>query len=206
MTKNRIFKPLITTAFVVLFFYTGIAQAAPVIGEPAPAFSGTDIDGNTVSLTQYKGKTVILEWFNQDCPYVRKHYDSGNMQDLQKTATDDGMIWLTIASSAPGKQGHTTAAEAKAIIEKEGSHETTRLLDPEGTIGRLYEARTTPHMFVINPDGILIYMGAIDDMPTTKPDSLNVARNYVTPALQAAKAGTMPKITTSQPYGCSVKY
>lgn len=205
MTKHRIFTPLITAVFALLFFYAGTAQAAPAIGEPA-GFSGTDIEGQTISLDQYKGKTVVLEWFNQDCPYVRKHYDSGNMQGLQKEATDDGMVWLTIVSSAPGKQGHTTAEEAKAIIEKEGSHETTRILDPEGTIGRLYEARTTPHMFVINPDGNLIYMGAIDDMPTANPESLNVARNYVEPALQAAKAGAMPAVTTSQPYGCSVKY
>lgn len=184
MIHNGFRKFIIATAFALLAFNITPAAAEPVIGEPAPAFTGTDIDGNTVSLDGYKGKTVVLEWFNQDCPYVRKHYDSNNMQDLQKEATE----------------------EAKAIIEKEGSHETTRILDPEGTVGRLYEARTTPHMFVINPDGVLVYMGAIDDMPTANPDSLEVAQNYVRPALQAVAEGTMPEVTTSQPYGCSVKY
>ena len=153
------------------------AAAAPVVGKPAPAFQATDADGKTRSLSEFKGKTVVLEWTNSGCPYVRKHYDSGNMQGLQKSATADGAVWLTVISSAPGTQGYVAGADAKAWKGKEKAAHTDLLLDPQGTVGRAYEAKTTPHMYVIDKTGKLVYMGGIDDKPSSDPASLKGARN-----------------------------
>ena len=182
------------------------AAAAPVLGQPAPAFTAVDADGHARSLAEFKGKTVVLEWTNNGCPYVQKHYRSGNMQGLQKQATKDGVVWLTIISSAPGFQGYLTGPQARQWKTKVGAGSSDVLLDPNGAVGRAYEARTTPHMFVIDKAGTLVYMGGIDDRPSSDPGSLRGAKNYVTAALADVKAGRPVAQATTQPYGCSVKY
>lgn len=197
-------KLLLSTAIILMTSTASIA--APVIGERAPAFSGVDTNGVTHSLSDFEGKTVVLEWSNPGCPYVKKHYDSGNMQSVQKSATSDGVVWLTIVSSADGKQGHMTPDDANSYMAEMKSNATARLLDPTGEIGNLYDAKTTPHMFVVNPEGTLVYQGAIDDDPSFKPDGIATADNYVTAALSSVAAGEAVEVTSSQPYGCSVKY
>jgi peroxiredoxin len=184
---------------------TGLAQA-PRIGQPAPAFTATDDHGGTRSLADYKGSFVVLEWHNNGCPYVQKHYNSRNMQTLQKAWTDKGVVWLTIISSAPGLQGYVTPEQSRAFAAKTGMASTAVLLDPSGDIGHLYDARTTPQMFVIDPAGVLVYDGAIDDRPTADPASLAGAKNYLAEALTAAMAGKPVTTPTSVPYGCTVKY
>jgi hypothetical protein len=148
----------------------------------------------------------VLEWHNNGCPFVRKHYESGNMQNLQKDWTSKGVIWLTVISSAPGQQGYVTASEENAYLKQMGAAPTAALLDPKGAIGHLYSAKTSPHMFVVNPQGILIYDGAIDDKPTTGKADVNGAKNYVNAALTSAMSGKPVDETTTRPYGCSVKY
>ena len=182
------------------------AAAAPVVGQPAPAFSAVDASGKTRSLAEFKGNTVVLEWTNSGCPYVRKHYDSGNMQRLQGQATKDGAVWLTVISSAAGTQGYVAGADAKAWRVKEKAASTDLLLDPKGVVGRAYEAKTTQHMYVIDKTGKLAYMGGIDDKPSADPDSLKGAKNYVVAALADVKAGRPVAQATTRPYGCSVKY
>lgn len=182
------------------------AVAAPAIGQPAPAFTAKDGDGKTRSLSEFKGKTVVLEWTNAGCPYVQKHYKSGNMQALQKSATKDGVVWLTLVSSAPGKQGYVSPAEAKTWKTSSGAGSTALLLDPGGQVGKAYDARTTPHMYVVDKSGKLAYMGGIDDKPVADPSSLKGAKNYVTAALSDIKAGRAVATPVSKPYGCSVKY
>lgn len=201
-------KTILTVAAFAVFALAASASAyaAPEIGQPAPDFVGTDTHGQTHKLSDLKGKTVVLEWSNPGCPYVHKHYDSGNMQSVQEKAVADGVVWLTIVSSADGKQGFMSPEEANALIEKQKSHETARILDPTGGIGRLYEAKTTPHMFVIDPAGTLVYMGAIDDRPTADPKSLDGANNYVMAAIKALKDGRPVETPMTQPYGCGVKY
>jgi hypothetical protein len=189
-----------------VFAQAPVELASPAIGQPAPAFSGTDANGNKVSLGDFAGKTVVLEWTNHECPFVKKHYDSGSMQKLQKEATDNGVIWLSIVSSAPDHQGYTIPEEAKAVIEKTGSHATARILDSSGEIGRLYGAKTTPHMFIVDKNGTLVYAGGIDDMPSTDPKTLESAKNYVRAALDDIAAGRPVATAQTQPYGCSVKY
>lgn len=181
-------------------------SAAPVVGQPAPAFSAVDANGKTRSLSEFKGKTVVLEWTNSGCPYVRKHYDSGNMQALQKAATQDGVVWLTVISSAPGAQGYVAGADAKAWKTKEKAAFTALLLDPKGAVGRAYDAKTTPHMYVVDKAGKLAYMGGIDDKPSSDPASLDGAKNYVAAALSDVKAGRPVAQAATRPYGCSVKY
>ncbi len=183
----------------------GWAWAARV-GERAPDFTATDSNGKTHTLSEYAGKYVVLEWTNRDCPFTRKHYERGNMQQLQREWTSRGVIWLTVASSAPGAQGYVTAADENAYLKENGAAPTAVLLDPAGTLGHLYDAKTTPHMFVINPQGVLIYDGAIDDRPTTDLAAVKGARNYVSLALDEAMAGKAVSVPTSRPYGCSVKY
>jgi hypothetical protein len=201
-----LFKPILTV-FALIAMSTASWATAPEIGSPAPDFTLTDNNGQTHSLSDFRGKNVVLEWTNHECPYVVKHYQkSGNMPALQEKATADDVIWLTINSSAPGKQGHTDGETTNEIIEKMGSKETARLLDPEGTVGKLYDARTTPHMFVINAEGVLAYKGAIDDTPSVRAEDIENSTNYVVAALDALKAGNMPEITQTNPYGCSVKY
>lgn len=182
------------------------AHAAAVVGKAAPAFSLTDLDGKTVRLSDFKDKFVVLEWVNFDCPFVRKHYGSENMQKLQKAYTGKDVVWITICSSAPGKQGHLTADEAKEITAEKGASPTRFLLDPKGVAGRAYGAKTTPHMYVIDPKGKLLYNGAIDDKPSTKVADVPTSKNYVVAALDAALAGKPVETTTTKPYGCSVKY
>jgi len=182
------------------------AFAAPSLGQPAPAFQAVDATGRTRSLSEFAGKTVVLEWTNDGCPYVQKHYGSGNMQRLQKRATADGVVWLTIVSSAPGMQGYLTPAQAKAWKVKAKAASTDLLLDPQGRVGRAYEAKATPHMFVIDKAGKVAYMGGIDDRPYADPASLKGARNYVAEALADLKAGRRVAVAVSQPYGCSIKY
>ena len=184
----------------------GPALAAPVIGQPAPAFTAKDGDGKPRSLAEFKGKTVVLEWTNEGCPYVQKHYNSGAMQGLQKGATQDGVVWLTLISSAPGKQGYLSPAQAKGWKTASGAGSTALLLDPGGQVGRAYEAKTTPHMYIVDKTGKLVYMGGIDDRPTADPSSLKGARNYVSAALSDIKAGRAVAAPVSKPYGCTIKY
>jgi peroxiredoxin len=180
--------------------------AQAVVGQPAPAFSLPDSKGGTQSLGSFAGKLVVLEWVNPDCPFVKKHYGSGNMQKLQKAYTSRGVAWLTVNSSAPGKQGHLEAATAEAFVEDKGASPTALLLDPQGKVGRAYGAKTTPHMFVIDASGKLIYNGAIDDNPSADPADVATATNYVRAALDEALSGKPVTTAATQPYGCSVKY
>lgn len=182
------------------------AADAPQIGKAAPDFTATAIDGSAVTLSAYKGKTVVLEWTNHECPFVKKHYDSGNMQKIQKAAVDSGIVWLSIVSSAPGKEGHVSAEVAKKLVTDSGAMASARILDEKGDIGHLYAAKTTPHMFVIDKDGILVYMGAIDDKPSTDPATVEGAKNYVTAALEDLAAGRAVQTAQTEAYGCGVKY
>lgn len=185
---------------------TSLAFAAPEVGQPAPNFTLKDSTGKEHSLADFKGKTVILEWYNYGCPFVVKHYGSGNMQRLQKAATADGVVWLSVVSSAPGKQGHLTPKQAETKKTEVGSGATAILLDESGAVGRQYAARTTPEIFIVNPDGTLVYKGAIDDKPTPDPAAIEGATNYVTTTLAALKAGSPVEPAQTKPYGCSVKY
>ena len=184
----------------------GTVHAAPEVDAPAPEFSGLTTSGETVSLADLKGKTVVLEWTNHDCPYVRKHYGSNNMQALQKETTADGVVWLSVISSAPGTQGYVEAAEADELTASRDASPTAVILDPEGTIGKAYAARTTPHMYVIDPDGVLRYKGGIDDKPSSSKSSIEGAYNYVRAALADMVAGNAIADPVTRPYGCSVKY
>ncbi|HEY8963624.1 MAG TPA: redoxin domain-containing protein [Alphaproteobacteria bacterium] len=194
-------KQILMMAFVALLALNSFAQAqdSPRI---APDFTATDTKGAPQSIAQYKGKIVVLEWTNPECPYVKKHYGSGSMQALQKTATADGVVWLRINSGAPGKQGHQTPAEFDATA----TDVTANIIDETGTIGKLYHAKTTPHMFVIDKNGIIAYEGAIDDKPTTDADDLKDARNYVKDVLDDLKNDRTIGLGPTQPYGCGIKY
>ena len=182
------------------------AFAAPRVGAPAPAFTATSASGETVSLSDYRGKTVVLEWTNKGCPYVQKHYKSGNMQALQKDAAANGTVWLTVNSSSAGKQGYVDGAAAKAEMAENDTTQAAYLLDHDGKIGRAYGASATPHMYVIDGKGVLRYMGAIDDKPTAKLEDVKGATNYVSGALNAVAAGKAPSPAATRAYGCSVKY
>lgn len=182
------------------------AFAAPEIGQDAPAFTLKDTSGKEVSLSDFKGKYVMLEWVNFGCPFVKKHYDSKNMQNLQKEAKDKGVVWLSICSSAPGKQGHNSQEDAAAEIKKQGSNATAYLLDESGTVGKAYNARTTPEMYLISPEGKLLYMGAIDSNSSPDPATIKEATNYAAAAMEAALAGKPVKEPVTKSYGCSVKY
>jgi peroxiredoxin len=190
---------------VTLMIALTAARAARV-GERAPEFTGTDTNGQAHKLSDYQGKFIVLEWTNRGCPYTQKQYNSGNMQRLQREWTEKGVVWLTVISSAPGKQGYVTAAEENAYVKQVNASPTAVLLDPTGVLGHLYDAKTTPHMFIIDPRGILIYNGAIDDKPTTDLADVPDAKNYVSMALDEAMAGKPVSVATSRPYGCSVKY
>ena len=192
--------------FAVTLLFPLASLAQPVIGEPAPDFTLVDTNGETHTLSAYRGQRVILEWTNHDCPYVRKHYGTGNMQALQREATEAGTIWLSIISSAPGRQGFVSGEEANALTASRAAAPTAVLFDPEGGVGRAYDARTTPHMYIIDPDGVLRYMGAIDDQPTTRRASVEIANNYVRQALAELDAGEEISISETTAYGCSIKY
>jgi peroxiredoxin len=182
-----------------------VALALPP-GSPAPDFKGVDSNGVAHSLSDYRGKYVVLEWANRGCPYEQKHYLSGNMESLQKQWTSKGVVWLSIVSSAPGQQGYVTPAEENDYLRTMKASPTAALLDPTGAIGHLYDARTTPHIFVIDPTGKLVYQGAIDDKPSPDQSTLQGADNYLNDALNAAMAGKPIAVAVTKPYGCSVKY
>jgi len=197
---------------LALFIHNGLtaeeaaAPTGPVLGEAAPNFTLNDLDGKPVELASFKGKYVVLEWTNYDCPFVKKHYSSGNMQALQSKNTGEGVIWLAINSSAPGKQGNFPPEKWKELAAERKSAPTAILLDPDGKVGQLYMAKTTPEMFVIDTTGTLIYMGAIDDKPTTNIEDVKTAKNYVQQALDEAKALKPVSVPITRSYGCSVKY
>jgi peroxiredoxin len=180
--------------------------AAVKPGETAPNFILTDISGKTHSLADFKGKTVVLEWVNYGCPFVRKQYDSHNMQNLQKEYTSKGVTWLSICSSAPGQQGNMTDAEWKKAIAEKGADPTAVLIDADGKVGHLYGAKTTPDMWIINPEGKVIYTGAIDSIPSTDVSDVPKATNYVKAALDASMDGKPVATAETRSYGCSVKY
>ena len=211
---TRLFRGMLSAAAVIALLSTaaelaGEARGAgPVAqpGAPAPDFSAQDIAGHAVNLRNYAGKTVILEWTNNGCPFVGKHYNSGNMQALQRRFTEAGDVWLTIASSAPGEQGYVDAAEARADIARWKAMPSDYLLDPDGVVGHLYDARATPHMVVIDPKGVVAYMGAIDDKRSTDLGDVKTAKNYVVAALDELAAGKPVTVGATHDYGCSVKY
>jgi len=182
------------------------AWAAPKVGEAAPPFTAPTSTGPSVSLGDYRGKIVILEWTNHDCPYVRKHYETSNMQTLQKEATGQGVIWLSVISSAPGTQGYVSPSEANELTSTRQAAPTAVVLDPKGTIGKMYGATNTPHMYIVDKGGVLVYAGAIDDKPTTRRSDVQGAQNYVRAALQAVSAGQAVKTPVTRAYGCTVKY
>ena len=185
---------------------TTLRAEAPSVGAPAPDFSLPDSAGKTDKLSEYKGKFVVLEWTNPECPFVRKHYESGNMQKLQTEYVNKGVVWLTIDSSAPGEQGYLDGSDAKKAKSDKYAADSALLLDPDGKVGHLYEARNTPQMFIIDPEGKLIYSGAIDSIASADKADLAKATNYVRAALDEALAGKAVTHTQSKPYGCSVKY
>ncbi len=183
-----------------------LARAEATPGQDAPAFQVRDTQGRSQALADYKGKYVVLEWTNPDCPFVKKWYTGGAMQELQKALTAEGVVWLTINSGAPGKQGHRTAERWNELAKQQNSAATALIIDESGEIGRAYGAKTTPHMFVIGPDGKVIYAGAIDSKPSADPADIPGAVNYVKQAIGEAKAGKVVSVPSARPYGCSVKY
>lgn len=199
-------KHLKAVALVAAFSLTQAAWAAPEIGKPAPEFTLVDSNGTSHNLSDFKGKVVVLEWLNHGCPFVVKHYESQNMQNLQKEYTEKGVIWLSIVSSAEGQQGFMTPEETNKAKEAKGASPTAVLLDPDGKVGRLYDAKVTPEMFIINADGILVYHGAIDSIRSTKAEDVAKAENYVKAALDEILAGKPVTTAKTQAYGCSVKY
>ncbi|MDQ3289415.1 MAG: redoxin domain-containing protein [Pseudomonadota bacterium] len=182
------------------------AVAAAKVDQPAPAFQLVDSTGQTRSLQDFAGKTVVLEWTNHECPFVGKHYGASNMQAQQRDATVDGLVWLTVNSSAPGKQGHVDGAAAERIRAGAKAVQTAYLLDPDGSTGRAYGAKTTPHMYVIDPEGVLRYAGAIDSIPSADTADIAKATQYVPQALAELAAGKPVSMNVTRPYGCSVKY
>jgi peroxiredoxin len=182
------------------------ASAEAPIGAAAPAFTLTESNGRNLSLADFRGKTVVLEWTSHECPYVGKHYRGNNMQTLQKKWTGQGVVWLSVISSAPGQPGHVSPQQANKLTVDREAAPTAVLFDPSGKVGRAYGARTTPHMYVINSEGALVYKGGIDDQPTARLQDLKSARNFVDQALSEISQGKPVSVTTSRPYGCSIKY
>lgn len=197
----RLLVPFIAAALVA-----NPAAADQITGQQAGNFRLTDADGRAVTLAQFRGKPVVLEWNNPGCPYVQKHYDSGNMQSAQAKARAMGAVWLTINSGAPGKQGHMTGPQAKAFVAAKKAQPTAYLLDPQGRVGKGYGAKTTPHMYLIDASGKLVYQGGIDDKPTADKADVAAARNHLLAALSEVKAGKKVSVPEARPYGCSVKY
>ena len=203
----------ITAAAVIVALVVGMigifdsaAGAAPQVGQPAPDFTAVDSKGDPVHLSEYRGKTVVLEWTNADCPYTHKHYSSGNMQSVQALAQKNGIVWLTVVSSAPGKQGYVNGPAADALTQSRKAVPTAVLLDPEGQVARLYAAKTTPHMFVIDKDGALRYTGGIDSIATTEEADIARAEPYLKDAMLAVADGQSVAHPVTKPYGCSIKY
>jgi len=198
--------PLYVTTILCSLALAGIIEAAPKIGQPAPDFTAIDSRGVSHALGDYRGKIVVLEWTNHQCPFVGKHYGTGNMQALQQDATGAGVTWLSVISSAPGDQGYVSDAEANALTAQRKAAPTAVLLDPQGVVGRLYDARTTPHMYIIDATGTLVYMGGIDDKPSTRHADVKTATHYVRVALDEIRNGKPVSRPVTRPYGCSVKY
>ncbi|HEY2463230.1 MAG TPA: thioredoxin family protein [Steroidobacteraceae bacterium] len=206
-------KPGITAAALIVALLVGTigifksaAGAAPQVGQAAPDFSAVDSQGRLVHLRQYRGKIVVLEWTNADCPYTHKHYSSGNMQSMQALAQKNDIVWLSVISSAPGKQGYVNGAAANALTQSRHAVPAAVLLDPTGSVARLYDAKTTPHMFVIDKDGALRYMGGIDSIATTDESDIARAEPYLKEAMLAVAAGNPAPHPVTKPYGCSIKY
>ncbi len=199
----------ILPALALMSFAVAISTAAfasPPINQPAPDFEAVDIAGNTIKLSDLQGKNVILEWTNHKCPFVTKHYSSDNMQATQRSAIEQGAVWITIISSAPDHQGHVTSKKAQELADTRGASPSNQILDPSGDIGRLYSAQTTPHMFIIDAKGTLVYKGAIDSKSSPNPATIKGATNYVLAALDDMKDGGKIQNPMTPPYGCSIKY
>ena len=195
--------------FALVSFALAIASTAvaePVVNQPAPVFSGAAADGSTIKLADLRGKTVVLEWTNHECPFVVKHYESGNIPSLQKAAVDKGIIWLQVITSAPGKEGHVDGETARKLNEQRGATPTNTVLDQDGAIGKLYGATNTPQFFIIDPQGVLVYKGGIDSIPSADQSDIAKAENYVKAALADLDAGRKVAKASTKPYGCSVKY
>ncbi|MFV7430151.1 redoxin domain-containing protein [Pseudomonas shirazica] len=201
--KSRL---LTVTALLAFSFWSAIANAAAVVGQPAPDFSASDSNGSTVSVSSYKGKYVVLEWMNPGCPFTQKHYRSGNMQSLQKDAHDKGVIWLTINTTPANGSSARPASELNTWLSEMKASPTSLLLDSGATVASLYGAKTTPHMFVVDPKGLVVYAGAIDDKRSTAVEDVKVAHNYVSAALEESLSGKPVSTASTQPYGCPVKY
>jgi len=197
---------IITKSTIALLVAAATALAAPQVGQPAPEFTLTDSNGKSHKLSDFKGKFVVLEWLNHGCPFVIKHYESGNMQKLQKEYTGKDVVWLSIVSSAPGKQGHMSPEETNKTKADKGSAATAVLRDEDGTVGKLYDAEVTPELYVVDPEGTLIYMGAIDDVKSTDTADVAGAKNYVKQALDEAMAGKPVSEPSTSAYGCGIKY
>jgi len=199
---------------IVGFFVLGLtlllaaspARAEPVVGQPAPAFSGAAAEGGTLNLADLRGKTVILEWTNHECPFVRKHYESGNIPKVQKQAASQGVVWLQVISSGPGKEGYVDAATAKKLNQERGATPANVVFDPSGAIGKLYAATNTPQLFIIDPKGVLLYKGGIDSIPSADQDDIATAENYISSALKELAEGKAISKAVTKPYGCTVKY
>lgn len=198
-------KTLLRTVLAAGLF-AALSVNAATVGQPAPAFTVTDTKGVTHNLADFKGKTVVLEWHNPKCPFVVKHYEPKNMQGQQQAATGDGVVWITVNSGAPGKQGHMSADEANTLMASKGAAYSAYVIDAEGTVGKAYAAKTTPHMYVIDAEGVLRYNGAIDSISSGDQADIPKATQYVTQALAELSAGKPVSVPTTQPYGCSVKY
>lgn len=200
------YQPYFRIALMSLALIAGSASAALHVGEPAPDFEGVDTKGKTHRPADYRGKTLVLEWTNHDCPYVRKHYGAGNMQAQQREAAEQGVVWLSVISSAPGKQGHVSPAKADELTESREASPEAVILDPGGEIGRAYGAKTTPHMYIVDESGKLVYMGGIDSIATADANDIPRATQYVRAALREMANGKPVSDPVTRPYGCSVKY
>jgi hypothetical protein len=199
-------KNLLSIAVAGFVMASNLAIAEPVIDQPAPGFTGKTADGSAFDLSKFKGKTVVLEWTNHECPFVKKHYESGNIPQLQKDAAAKGVVWAQIISSAPGKQGYVDGTTALKLNESRHAKPSYVVLDADGKIGKLYGAQTTPHFFIINAQGNLVYKGGIDSIPSAKKEDIATATNYVKEALAAVSSGKQVAQATTKPYGCSIKY
>jgi peroxiredoxin len=197
---------IIVSLIGIIGIFDSVAGAALQIGQIAPDFAATNSKGDPVRLSEYRGKTVVLEWTNADCPYTHKHYATGNMQAMQALAQKNGIVWLTVISSAPGKPGYVNGPAADALTQSRSAQPSAVLLDPTGTVARMYDAKTTPHMFVIDKDGTLKYMGGIDSMATTSEEDIARAEPYLKEAMLAVAAGQPAPHPVTKPYGCSIKY
>ncbi|MCL7423460.1 MAG: redoxin domain-containing protein [Methylobacter sp.] len=204
MFLNHLYRNVLT-GFAFAMAATA-AFAEPAVNQPAPLFSGAAADGSTVNLADLRGKTVVLEWTNHECPFVVKHYESGNIPNLQKDAVAQGIVWLQVISSAPGKQGYIDGETARKLNAERGATPTNTVFDPDGNIGKLYAATNTPQFFIINPEGVLVYKGGIDSIPSADIEDIAKAENYVSAALAELAAGKPVTQSSTKPYGCTVKY